>query len=139
MVDLDALIEEVREEGFADSYAITTRVLERMDPRDLREALEEALPVYIRHRQRMHRLAPAEAIRNLTRFLDGAHWIDGQWKLARDMSAADCRWLAADYQKRGDANGTRADAWFGLSRVLEEGPSRKVGSLPQEKLLAVLG
>lgn len=137
-MDLNQLIEDVRGSGVTGPHEIAREVMMRIDGRDLRASLAETLPVYVRWRLRALRLPPASAIRDMSRFLEDAHYVDGVWKRAADMTAEDCRWLADDYSKRADGNGDRANAWFDLARLLDQRPVRTVGKLQPEEIVTAL-
>lgn len=64
-------------------------------------------------------------------FLDDEHCIAGTWKLAGDMTASDCLWIAQDYEDRARRNAALADVWRERAEILVASGKKTLRELEQ--------
>jgi hypothetical protein len=146
----------LRNSTLADPGDIATEVLRRIPARQTRDALEQALRLYVRQVISEQRTAsqptPLPTRKNgkswkvtgvrdgwQKRLRDRVHIGASQWKFLADCSYEDLLAAAAERRQLAERNQAWARTYDAWARMLVEHDVQRFGDLPAEALMAALG
>jgi hypothetical protein len=122
--ELNKVIRAIFEEGVSDPHEAAQKLMEMLTPDLYEPVLRIALPLYTRsmaHRQR--------------RLVDGKAkpvFVPSQgWKDMADLTAAECREVAAEHMKLSEQNAARADQFNAWAITMEQRDVTVLGDLAE--------
>ncbi|QIG58147.1 hypothetical protein SEA_ZEPP_59 [Microbacterium phage Zepp] len=121
---LNVIIRDLFESGDSDPYDVAERVMLKLDPADHESVLRIVLPSYTRvmaGRQRKRLDGMAKPV-----FVPSSGWKD-----MSQLTASECREIAAEYRKRAEQNASLADEFENWATALDRDGVAVLGDLAE--------